>query len=126
MARRSVRSKSPYEESIGFSRAVRHGSYVAVSGTAPVWPDGHVDPDPRVQALQCWDIALDALSRLGGRVDHVIRTRQYLVNARHVDAVSEAHRQVFGDVKPASTMVIVDALLDHRWLVEVELDAMID
>lgn len=120
-----MRSGSPYEESIGFSRAVRVGDRVAVSGTAPVWPDGTVDPDPGVQARRCWEIALAALAELGGGPEHVVRTRQYVVDAADAEAVGTVHGEVFRDVRPASTMVVVAGLLDPRWRVEVELDAWI-
>ncbi|MBI2246035.1 MAG: RidA family protein [Nocardioides sp.] len=126
MTRTSARSGSPFESSIGFSRAVRVGSVVAVSGTAPVWPDGSVDPDPAVQARRCWEICLAALSELGGSVADVVRTRQYVVSAADGDAVGAVHGEVFGDVQPASTMVVVAGLLDPRWKVEVELDAVLD
>jgi len=126
MERQHARSGSPFESRIGFSRAVRVGDTVAVSGTAPVWPDGSVDPDPAVQARRCWEIALTALEELGGTVDDVIRTRQYVVDAADADAVGEIHGEVFGTTRPASTMVVVKALLDPRWKVEVELDAVVD
>jgi enamine deaminase RidA (YjgF/YER057c/UK114 family) len=125
MERRHARSGSPYEDTIGFSRAVRVGSTVAVSGTAPVWPDGHVDPDPAVQALRCWEIVVAALAELGAEVGDVVRTRQYVVRADVAEAVGVVHGEVFGDVRPASTMVVVAALLDPRWLVEVEAEAVI-
>ncbi|MFC6285745.1 RidA family protein [Nocardioides sp. GCM10027113] len=123
MSRTHAASGSPYEQSIGFSRAVRHGDLVAVSGTAPVWPDGEVDPDPAVQARRCWEIALAALAELSGGPEHVVRTRQYVVDAADAVAVGGVHGEVFGDVRPASTMVVVAGLLDPRWKVEVELDA---
>jgi len=113
---------------MGFSRAVRAGSTIVVSGTAPVWPDGQVDPDPAVQARRCWEIAVAALTELGGRVEDVVRTRQYVVHqdgADVADAVGAVHGEVFGSVRPASTMVVVAGLLDPRWLVEVELDAVV-
>lgn len=119
-------SGSPYEQAIGFRRAVRLGGSIAVSGTAPVWPDGHVDPDPRAQARRCWEIAIEALAGLGGTKADVIRTRQYVVDAADADAVGRVHGEVFGDVLPASTMVVVAGLLDPRWKVEVELDAVVD
>lgn len=125
MPRQHARSGSPFEDSIGFSRAVRDGQLVAVSGTAPVWPDGHVDPDPLVQARRCWQIALAALAELGGQPEQVIRTRQYLVDAAHADAAGRAHREVFGDIRPASSMIVVAGLLDPRWLLEFELDAVV-
>ena len=120
-----ARSGSPYEDSIGFSRAVRLGRAVAVSGTGPVWPDGSVDPDPAVQARRCWEIALAALRELGGDVTDVVRTRQYVVSPGLADVVGAVHAEVFGDVRPASTRVVV-GLLDPRWLVEVELDAVVE
>ena len=125
MDRRNARSGSPFEDTIGFSRAVRVGNTVVVSGTAPVWPDGDVDPDPGVQARRCWEIALAALEELGGRVDDVIRTRQYLVTPDVADAVGAVHGEIFGEVRPASTMIVIAGLLDPRWLVEVELDAIV-
>lgn len=125
MERRHARSGSPYEETVGFSRAVRLGSTVAVSGTAPVWPDGHVDPDPATQARRCWEIVLTALQELGAGPQDVVRTRQYVVRADVADAVGAVHGEVFGEVRPASTMVVVSGLLDPRWLVEVEADAVV-
>lgn len=125
MQRRLARSGSPYETTIGFSRGVRMGSSVMVSGTAPVWPDGHVDPDPAVQARRCWEIVVDALADLGAEVSDVVRTRQYVVGAEVADAVGAVHGEVFGDVRPASTMVVVAGLLDPRWVVEVEADAVV-
>ena len=125
MERRHAASGSPFEATIGFSRAVRVGSTVAVSGTAPIWPDGQVDPDPAVQARRCFEIALAALAELGGRAEDVVRTRQYVVSADDAAAVGAVHGEVFGDIRPASTMVVVAALLDPRWKYEVELDAIV-
>lgn len=126
MQRQHARSGSPFESTIGFSRAVRVGNTVAVSGTAPVWPDGSCDPDPAVQARRCWENMLTALEELGGSVADVIRTRQYLVDPADADAVSLVHGDVFAGVQPASTMVVVKELLDPRWKVEMELDAVLD
>lgn len=126
MERRRATSGSPYEQSVGFSRAVRAGAHVSVAGTAPVWPGGEVDPDPAAQARRCWEIALTALADLGGGVEHVVRTRQYLVSLDDADAVAAVHGEIFRDVRPASTMVVVSGLLDPRWKYEVELDAIID
>jgi enamine deaminase RidA (YjgF/YER057c/UK114 family) len=125
MERQHARSGSPFESTIGFSRAVRVGSTVAVSGTAPVWPDGSVDPDPAVQARRCWEIMLTALEELGGSVDDVIRTRQFIVDTADADAVGLVHGEIFRAVQPASTMVVVKELLDPRWKVEMELDAVL-
>ena len=126
MQRRHAASGSPYEASIGFARAVRVGSTVAVSGTAPVWPDGQVDPDPAVQARRCLEIALAALAELGGLPKDVVRTRQFVVSADDAEAVGAVHGEVFADIRPASTMVVVAALLDPRWKYEVELDAVVE
>lgn len=123
--REQSRSGSPYEDTIGFSRAVRVEGVIAVSGTAPVWPDGEVDPDPAAQARRCWEIALAALTELGGAAYDVVRTRQYIVDPRDADVVGAVHGELFGEVRPASTMVVVAGLLDPRWKVEVELDAVI-
>ena len=125
MSRSHAASGSPYEQTIGFSRAVRVGGTIAVSGTAPVWPDGEVDPDVTAQARRCWEIALAALAELGGAPDDVIRTRQYVVDAADADAVGAVHGEIFGDIRPASTMVVVAGLLDPRWRVEVEVDAVV-
>jgi enamine deaminase RidA (YjgF/YER057c/UK114 family) len=125
MERRHAASGSPYESSIGFSRAVRVGDLVLVSGTAPVWPDGEVDPDPTAQARRCLEIALGALAELGGGPEDVVRTRQYVVSPDDAEAVGAVHGEVFGDIRPASTMVVVARLLDPRWRYEIELDAVV-
>jgi enamine deaminase RidA (YjgF/YER057c/UK114 family) len=123
-ARRRASSGSPYEEAIGFSRAVRAGGRVIVSGTAPVWPDGSCNPDPAVQARRCLEIVDAALQELGAGLGDVVRTRIYLVDAADAEAVSAVHGEVFGAVRPAATMVVVAALLDRRWRVEVEAEAV--
>lgn len=125
MTRHRVASGSPYEKSIGFSRAMRVGNLVAVAGTAPVWPDGSCDPDPYVQARRCLDIISAALTEAGASVDQVIRTRMFLTDAADQEAVGRAHGEVFGSIRPAATMVVIKALLDPRWKVEVEADAWI-
>ena len=125
MSRSHAASGSPYEQTIGFSRGVRVGGTIAVSGTAPVWPDGEVDADVTAQARRCWEIALAALAELGGAPGDVVRTRQYVVDAADGDAVGAVHGEIFGDVRPASTMVVVAGLLDPRWRVEVEVDAIL-
>jgi len=124
--RARVDSGSPFEQPIGFCRAIRVGGQVAVSGTAPVWPDGSCDPDPERQAARCLEIIVDALDRLGARPEHVVRTRMYLTNPADWEAVGRAHGAVFAGSRPASTMVVVNALLDRRWKVEIEAEAVID
>lgn len=123
--RAHVSSGSPFEGPIGFSRAVRLGDRIVVAGTAPVWPDGEVDPDPEVQATRCLSIITDALAALGASPSDVVRTRMYLTNAADWEAVGRAHGRVFRDVRPASTMVVVAGLLDPRWKVEIEAEAVI-
>jgi len=120
-----VSSGSPWEPAIGFSRAVRVNDRILVSGTAPVWPDGSCDPDPAAQMRRCIDIVSDALSELGASLENVVRTRMYLVDAADADAVGRVHGEAFGDRRPAATMVVVKALLDERWRVEVEAEAMV-
>ncbi len=120
-----VSSGSPFEPTIGFSRAVRAGDRVLVSGTAPVWPDGEVDPDVAVQTRRCLEIVLDAIVALGASREDVVRTRMYLTDPGDHVAVGHVHGEVFGDVRPAATMVAVAALLDPRWKVEIEVEAVI-
>jgi enamine deaminase RidA (YjgF/YER057c/UK114 family) len=123
--RRRVSSGSPYEPVIGFSRAIRVGDRVLVSGTAPIWPDGSVDPDPGAQARRCLEIVGAALAEAGAALTDVVRTRTFLVDAADAEVVGGVHGEVFGDVRPASTMVVVAALLDPRWKVEIEVEALI-
>jgi enamine deaminase RidA (YjgF/YER057c/UK114 family) len=98
---------------------------VIVSGTAPVWPDGKVDPDPEAQATRCLEIIGDALAALGASPADVVRTRMYLTDPADWEAVGRAHGRLFRDVRPAATMVVVAALLDPRWRVEIEAEAII-
>jgi enamine deaminase RidA (YjgF/YER057c/UK114 family) len=126
MERRHVSSGSPYEPLIGFSRAVRVGDRVLVAGTAPVWPDGEVDPDVSAQARRCLEIIGEALAEAGASLADVVRTRTYLLDAGDGEAVGRVHGEVFGDVRPASTMVVVAGLLDRRWRVEMEAEAVVD
>jgi enamine deaminase RidA (YjgF/YER057c/UK114 family) len=124
--RRHISSGSPYEETIGFSRALRVGNRVLVAGTAPVWPDGSCDPDPGIQARRVLEIIIAALREAGSGPKDVVRTRTFLTSAADAEAVGRAHGEVFREVRPASTMVVVAALLDPRWKVEIEAEAEID
>jgi enamine deaminase RidA (YjgF/YER057c/UK114 family) len=121
-----VSSGSPFEGPIGFSRAIRVGERVLVAGTAPTWPDGHVDPDTERQTDRCLEIIISALEEVGASAADVVRTRTYLVAAADWQAVGRAHGRIFGDVRPVSTMVVVQGLLDPRWRVEMEAEAIID
>jgi enamine deaminase RidA (YjgF/YER057c/UK114 family) len=124
--RQHVSTGSPYERTIGFSRALRVGQNVFVSGTAPIWPDGSCDGDPEIQARRCLEIIRAALGDAGAAARHVVRTRMFITQPGYADAVGRAHRAVFGDVRPAATMVVIAGMLDPRWKVEIEADAVID
>lgn len=124
--RKRISSGSKYEASIGFSRALRVGRDVYVSGTAPIWPDGSCDPDPEIQARRCLEIILEALAGAGATAKHVVRTRMFLTDPSYADAVGRAHGAVFGEARPASTMVVIVGMLDPRWKVEIEADAVMD
>jgi enamine deaminase RidA (YjgF/YER057c/UK114 family) len=123
--RRRISGPSPYEERIGFSRAVRVGDRVLVSGTAPVWEDGSCDPDPGAQARRCIEIIEAALKEAGAELADVVRTRQFIIDSDDAEAVGAAHAAAFGAIHPVSTMVLVAGLLDPRWRVEIEAEAVI-
>lgn len=125
MTRHNVSSGSPFEHRYGFSRAVGIGDRVIVAGTAPIWPDDFVDSDPGTQARRCLEIMLEALREAGGAPADVVRTRMFITDAGIADAVGQAHGEVFGEIRPAATMVVVEGLLDPRWLVEMELEAVL-
>jgi enamine deaminase RidA (YjgF/YER057c/UK114 family) len=126
MPRRTIASGSPYEPVIGFSRAVVDGHHVAVSGTAPIMPEGAEPPaDAYAQARRVLEIILAALAEAGaGRAD-VVRTRTYLTRAEDWREVGRAHGEVFADVRPANTVVVVTGFVDPAWLVEMEADAIL-
>ncbi len=124
MTRRlTISSDSPFEAQVGFSRAVRLGDRVLVSGTAPIWQDGSCDPDPGAQARRCLEIIVTALGEAGAAAADVVRTRMFITDAADAQAVGRAHADVFGAVRPAATMVVVAGLLDPRWKVEIEAEA---
>ena len=125
-ARRLISSGSPFEPRIGFSRAMRVGDRVLVSGTAPIWHDGLCDPDPEVPARRGLEIILTALDEAGAGPEHVVRTRTYITNVADADAVGRAHGAVFHAIRPTSTMIVVAGLLDPRWKVEIEAEAVMD
>jgi enamine deaminase RidA (YjgF/YER057c/UK114 family) len=125
--RKRVASGSPYEPVIGFSRAIVAGKHVSVSGTAPIMPDGIEPPaDAYGQTKRCLEIIVEALAEADAGPEHVVRTRTYLVDAADWEEVGRAHGEVFADVRPASTMVVVTGFLDPRWRVEMEADAVLD
>jgi enamine deaminase RidA (YjgF/YER057c/UK114 family) len=125
MARVHARSGSPFEDTIGFSRAVRIGDRCLVSGTAPIWADDSCPDDAEVQARRCFEIIAAALTDVGAGLSDVVRTRMYLIDAADAEAVARAHAAACGQARPAATMVVVAALLDPRWRVEIEAEAVV-
>lgn len=118
-----VSSGSPYEPTIGFSRAVRIGRRVLVSGTGPVWPDGSCLDDAATQARRCFEIIEASLVEAGAALTDVVRIRMFLTDPAAADAVGAVHGELLGEVRPAATMVVVAGLLDPRWKVEIEAEA---
>jgi enamine deaminase RidA (YjgF/YER057c/UK114 family) len=126
MERRRIPSGSPYEPVVGFSRAVRVGDRVIVAGTAPVMPDG-ADPPPDAygQAKRCLEIIAGALAEAGARLEDVVRTRVYLVRTADFEEVGRAHGEIFAEIRPANTTLAIAELVDPRWLVEIEAEAVV-
>ncbi|MGF1549104.1 MAG: RidA family protein [Sphingomonadaceae bacterium] len=125
-AREHISSASPYEAEVGFSRAVRVGDRILVSGTAPVEPDGSSTPgDAEAQAERCLAIIVQAIAELGGNAADIVRTRMFITDPADADAVGRAHGAVLGDIRPAATMVVVAALVRPEWKVEIEAEAVL-
>ena len=126
--RREVLLGGPFEQRIGFARAVRVGDFVAVGGTAPIGEDGATVGvgDPTAQARRCYDIIATALERAGASLDDVIRTRTMLTRVEDYAAVAEVRKAVFGGrVLPVDTIVEVSRFVNEEWLVEIEVDAIV-
>jgi enamine deaminase RidA (YjgF/YER057c/UK114 family) len=128
MTRKLVCSGSPFEPRIGFSRAVRVGNVVAVSGSAPIAPDGGVAAPGDVygQTKRCLEIIAQAIATAGLGMESVIRTRVMLTDISRWEEAARAHGEVFGAIRPASTFVEVKGLIDREWLVEIEADCVAD
>jgi len=128
MTRKLVTSGSPYESSVGFSRAVRVGGWISVSGTAPIGSNREtVGPgDASAQARRCFEIIQAALEEAGSSISDVVRTRIFLTEISDWEKVAEVHGEFFRDVRPASTIVQVASLIEPDWLVEIEADAVVD
>jgi enamine deaminase RidA (YjgF/YER057c/UK114 family) len=125
MERRLIASGSPYEPVMGFSRAVRVGQHVFVAGTAPIMPEGaDLPPDAYRQAKRCLEIIVAALREAGAGPEHVVRTRVFATDAADFEEIARAHGAVFADIRPANTTVVTQ-LLDPRWRVEIEAEALI-
>ena len=126
MERVNIAGHSPFEPVVGYSRAVRAGEHVYIAGTAPIPADGSEPPTGAYDQMRlCLEIALGALARAGAEPADVVRTRIYVTAAGEWDEIARAHGEVFGEIRPASAAVVVKALLDPRWRVEIELDALI-
>jgi enamine deaminase RidA (YjgF/YER057c/UK114 family) len=124
--RRLISSGSPYERLVGFSRAVVVGDRVFVAGCAPIMPDGADPPaDAYGQARRCIEIIGTALGEAGGGLEHVVRTRVYLTRVEDFEQVGRAHGEAFAEIRPANTTLVVKELVDPRWLVEIEADAIV-
>jgi enamine deaminase RidA (YjgF/YER057c/UK114 family) len=123
--RSRISSGAAYEDRLGYSRAIRVGTSVWVSGTAPILP-GDADPpsDPYEQAVICLGIIEHALAQTGASLDDVVRTRIYITQAGYIEPVGRAHAEAFATARPATTGIVTE-LLDPRWLVEIEAEAVI-
>jgi enamine deaminase RidA (YjgF/YER057c/UK114 family) len=120
--RRSVPAISPFADTVGYSRAVRAGRHVYVAGTAPIGCDSS---DPYEQAKRCLEIVVEALGELGAAPEHVVRTRVYVTDPQDWEAIGRAHGEVFGEIRPASAMLVISGLLNPAWKVEIEADAIL-
>jgi enamine deaminase RidA (YjgF/YER057c/UK114 family) len=125
--RRNVSSGSPFEGQIGFSRAVRVGSVVAVFGTAPIGADGktvHVG-DLYRQTGRCLEIIVEAVTRAGGRKEDITRTRVFLTDISRWQDAARAHGEFFSEIRPACTFLQVSRFIQPEWLVEIEADCVL-
>jgi enamine deaminase RidA (YjgF/YER057c/UK114 family) len=124
--RQLISSGSPYESVVGYSLAVRTGDRVFVAGCAPIMPDGADPPeDSYGQTKRCIEIIGRALAAAGGSLADVVRTRAYLTPAADFEGFGRAHGEAFSEIRPANTTVIVAALVDPRWLLEIEAEAVL-
>jgi enamine deaminase RidA (YjgF/YER057c/UK114 family) len=120
--RHNISGDSPFEPIIGFSRAVRSGNHIHLAGTGPVGAD---QEDAAGQTRRVFAIAAAALEKAGASFKDVVRTRMYLTHAADWEAVGRVHGEFFHEIRPAATMVVVAALLNPAWRIEIEMDAEI-
>ncbi len=122
-----IQSGAPWESRVGYCRAIRTGPHIAVSGTAPVGDDGEVVGvgDAYAQAKRCIQIIENALAEAGAQLSDVVRTRMFVTDISQWEAIGRAHGEAFGEIRPATSMVEVTALIDPDMLVEIEADAIV-
>jgi enamine deaminase RidA (YjgF/YER057c/UK114 family) len=127
LTRRSVQSAAPWESIVGYSRAVRVGNTIAVTGCAAVDENGQLvgDGDAYLQAQQCIKVIRTAIEGTGAVLEDVVRTRMFVTDIQQWEDIARAHKEAFGHIMPATTMVEVSRLIDPRMLVEIEADAII-
>lgn len=126
--RNNIHTGAPWEAKVGYCRAVRVGPHIAVSGTAPVDEDGAVvaPGDAYLQAKRCIEIIEGSLQEAGAELRHVVRTRMFVTDISQWAEIGKAHREAFGDINPATSMVEVSKLIDPAMLVEIEADAIVE
>jgi enamine deaminase RidA (YjgF/YER057c/UK114 family) len=126
--RESIRSGARWEPLVGYSRAVRVGPFIYVSGSAPVGADGELvgEGDAYAQATRCIEVIREALENAGASLEHVVRTRMFVTDIEQWQEIGKAHQEAFGDIAPATSMVEVSRLIDPAMLVEIEADAIVD
>jgi enamine deaminase RidA (YjgF/YER057c/UK114 family) len=127
MERKLISSGSIFEPAIGFSRAVRVGPHIAVSGTAPLAPGGGTASpgDLYAQTKRCLEIIEKAVNDAGGKREHIVRTRMFLKDMQNWQEAGRAHGEFFKDIRPASTMIQIVQAIDPSWLIEIEADAIV-
>jgi enamine deaminase RidA (YjgF/YER057c/UK114 family) len=127
MRRESFQSAAPWETLVGYSRAVRTGPFIAITGCAAIGPDGKLvgEGDAYRQAQRCIEVIDEVLQKAGASLGDVVRTRIFVTDIDRWEEIGRAHREVFGEIRPATTMVEVSRLIDPAMLVEIEADAIV-